>query len=62
MDKLIKIALWSFGLASTFSFYPNKHITTGEGGMILTDDECFNTLKQSKNLFSGKKRDMSMMV
>lgn len=28
----------SFGTISTVSFYPNKHITTGEGGMILTDD------------------------
>ena len=27
------------GDISTFSFYPNKHITTGEGGMILTDDD-----------------------
>lgn len=29
----------SFGDVSVFSFYPNKHITTGEGGMIVTDDE-----------------------
>ena len=29
----------SFGDLSTVSFYPNKHITTGEGGMILTDNE-----------------------
>lgn len=29
----------SFGDISTVSFYPNKHITTGEGGMILTDDD-----------------------
>lgn len=29
----------SFGTISTFSFYPNKHITTGEGGLIATDDE-----------------------
>jgi perosamine synthetase len=29
----------SFGAISTFSFYPNKHITTGEGGMLLVDDE-----------------------
>ena len=29
----------SFGDISTFSFYANKHITTGEGGMILTDNE-----------------------
>ena len=28
-----------FGDISTFSFYPNKHVTTGEGGMILTDSE-----------------------
>jgi perosamine synthetase len=26
------------GDISTFSFYPNKHLTTGEGGMIVTDD------------------------
>lgn len=30
----------SFGDISTFSFYPNKHITTGEGGMIVTDDDA----------------------
>lgn len=30
----------SFGRLSTFSFYPNKHITTGEGGMIVTDDDA----------------------
>lgn len=29
----------SFGDISTFSFYANKHITTGEGGMVMTDDE-----------------------
>ena len=45
----------SFGLASTFSFYPNKHITTGEGGMILTDDQNFyNSLCHYKNLCFGK--------
>ncbi len=31
-------AIGSFGDITIFSFYPNKHITTGEGGMILTDD------------------------
>lgn len=29
----------SFGDISTFSFYPNKHITTGEGGMLMVDDD-----------------------
>jgi perosamine synthetase len=29
----------SFGVVSTFSFHGTKTITTGEGGMLLTDDE-----------------------
>lgn len=29
----------SFGTLSCFSFYANKLITTGEGGMVLTDDK-----------------------
>jgi perosamine synthetase len=29
----------SFGTLSCFSFYANKLITTGEGGMVLTDDD-----------------------
>jgi len=29
----------NFGRASVFGFYPNKQITTGEGGMIVTDDD-----------------------
>lgn len=28
----------SFGEISTFSFYPNKLVTTGEGGMVVTND------------------------
>lgn len=31
--------LGSIAHLSTFSFHPVKHITTGEGGMITTDDE-----------------------
>jgi perosamine synthetase len=30
--------LGSFGVAGCFAFYPNKQMTTGEGGMIVTDD------------------------
>jgi perosamine synthetase len=33
-------ACGSFGDLSIFSFYPNKHITTGEGGMIVTDSDA----------------------
>jgi perosamine synthetase len=28
-----------FGRVGVFGFYPNKQITTGEGGMIVTDDD-----------------------
>ncbi len=37
----------SFGLAGVFGFYPNKQITTGEGGMIVTDDEQFAAMCRS---------------
>ena len=41
----------SFGDVSIFSFYPNKHITTGEGGMILcNDDELAEKCKKLRNL------------
>lgn len=41
----------SFGDISIFSFYPNKHITTGEGGMILTDDPLIDQrVKELRNL------------
>ncbi|WP_245305419.1 DegT/DnrJ/EryC1/StrS family aminotransferase [Bradyrhizobium sp. LTSP857] len=41
----------SFGDVSTFSFYPNKHVTTGEGGMILTDDDALaDRLQSLRNL------------
>lgn len=48
----------SFGDISTFSFYPNKHITTGEGGMIVTDDpELAEKCRSLRNLcFQPKKR------
>lgn len=38
----------SFGDITAMSFYPNKHITTGEGGMVLVDDE---KLKERCDLF-----------
>lgn len=44
-------ACGSFGDFSTFSFYPNKHVTTGEGGMILTDsDELAERCRSLRNL------------
>lgn len=48
----------SFGDLSTFSFYPNKHVTTGEGGMILTDDSALDEdCRSLRNLcFQPQKR------
>lgn len=48
----------SFGDISTFSFYPNKHVTTGEGGMILTNDESLaESCRSLRNLcFQPQKR------
>jgi perosamine synthetase len=37
----------SFGAAGVFAFYPNKQITTGEGGAIVTDDEGMAVLLRS---------------
>jgi perosamine synthetase len=45
----------SFGDISTFSFYANKHITTGEGGMVLTNNKnLYEKIKDLKNLNFGK--------
>ena len=41
----------SFGDISTTSFYANKHITSGEGGMIFTnDDKIAKKIKLLRNL------------
>lgn len=41
----------SMGELSTFSFYANKLITTGEGGMVLTDDdELAEAVRRFRNL------------
>ena len=38
-----------FGHAGVFAFYPNKQITTGEGGAVLTNDETLASLARSMN-------------
>ncbi len=46
-----------FGDISVFSFYPNKHVTTGEGGMILTNNEVLEKRCRSlRNLFFQSKK------
>jgi len=48
----------SFGRAGVFAFYPNKQITTGEGGCIVTDDDhlaqaCRSLRNQGRASMSG---------
>ena len=48
----------AIGKAGTFAFYPNKQITTGEGAMIVTNDEewthLFRSLRnQGRDKFDG---------
>jgi perosamine synthetase len=45
----------SFGVAGCFAFYPNKQMTTGEGGMIVTDDdEMAATFRSMRNQGRGE--------
>lgn len=48
----------SFGKASILSFYANKNVSSGEGGMLLTDDEATaNEARSLRNLsFSREER------
>ena len=42
--------LGSFGDAAVFAFYPNKQITTGEGGVVVTDDHALaETMRSLRN-------------
>jgi perosamine synthetase len=47
----------AFGEMACFSFYANKIITTGEGGMIVTDDDRLaEQMRLLRNLAFGKPR------
>lgn len=46
-----------FGDVSTLSFYPNKHVTTGEGGMVLANDSGLaERCRSLRNLCFGNRR------
>ena len=48
----------SFGDISILSFYANKHITTGEGGMLLTNNSKLNQkFRDYRNLCFGSKKN-----
>ena len=49
----------SFGDAAIFAFYPNKQITTGEGGVVLTNNKkiaelCQSMANQGRKIENGK--------
>ena len=45
----------TFGLASTFAFYPNKQMTTAEGGIIVTDNKMFVEILYVLNTYFFKR-------
>lgn len=48
----------AIGAAAAFSFYANKIITTGEGGMVVTSDDALaGRARSMKNLCLGKHPD-----
>lgn len=50
-------AVGSLGNVATVSFYPNKHVTTGEGGMVLTNDAALaERCRRLRNLFFDAER------
>ena len=55
-QKIFNKKCGSFGHISVFSFYANKQITTGEGGMITTNSKLFEKKARSlRNLSFGVK-------
>jgi len=48
--------LGQFGDAAAFAFYPNKQMTTGEGGMIVTNDD--QIAKLCRSLRNQGRREM----
>ena len=51
----------TFGTMSVFGFYPNKQITTGEGGIILTDnDDLADMCVSLRN--QGRSKDDSWLI
>jgi perosamine synthetase len=56
----------TFGDAAVFAFYPNKQITTGEGGIILTDNKkiyeaCRSMANQGRKVEGGKWLEHEML-
>jgi len=47
----------NFGDAAVFAFYPNKQMTTGEGGMIVTDNKKISEMCQSMHNQGRKVKD-----
>jgi len=51
----------TFGKAAVYGFYPNKQITTGEGGMIVTDDDgMYEYCLSARN--QGRATDMQWLT
>uniref|UniRef100_A0A7C4GA00 DegT/DnrJ/EryC1/StrS family aminotransferase n=1 Tax=candidate division WOR-3 bacterium TaxID=2052148 RepID=A0A7C4GA00_UNCW3 len=57
-SRLGRVRCGAFGDAGVFAFYPNKQLTTGEGGMVVTDsrriaDACRSMANQGRRAAAG---------
>ena len=53
-------AIGQFGDVECFSFYPTKNMTTGEGGMVVTNDE--NLFRQLQSIRNHGRPDSALGV
>lgn len=54
---ILRQKVGSFGTCACFSFYGNKNITTGEGGMVTTNDEAlYNRLRYLRDHAMSKQK------
>ena len=51
----------SFGDASCFSFYPTKILTSGTGGILLTDDDALAKFAREMRIF-GKEAETGEII
>ncbi len=60
VGKKLEQTVGTFGESAVFAFYPNKQMTTGEGGMIVTNDQKLDALFRSLRN-QGRSADMNWL-
>ncbi len=56
------IVAGNIGIAGSFSFFPTKVMTTGEGGMVTSDRDFLNKVKLIKNFGADPDREKTCLI